>query len=159
MLGAPNPGVRQLAPKVASRLRVVTADEAPIEVRDAQARLLFRYDPQTGQTVVGVPTGDLVLDLPDGAFRVAASRGIELRAPTFGLDAESARLRLGKLETVVGRLIERARNVYRRVDELAELRAGRVRTLAQGLLQLAGATAALTAKGVVRVDGQKIELG
>jgi hypothetical protein len=130
-----------------------------LEVADPQGRTLFAYDAATGRCTVGVPAGDLVLDVPNGRFAVRAAEGIALAAPTFTLESPVARFVLGRLETVANRVVEHAQNVYRRVDELAELRAGRVRTICAGLLDLRGRTAQLRADEIARVDGARVELG
>jgi hypothetical protein len=70
-----------------------------------------------------------------------------------------AHLALEKLETLAERVIARAKNVYERVEELHETRAGRWRAVVAGALDLKAQAATLRAERDVRIDGEKINLG
>jgi hypothetical protein len=70
-----------------------------------------------------------------------------------------ARLFVGKLETIANTIIERAKNLYQRVDQLAELRTGRMRTLVESTYHLKSKKANLKAVEDFKVKGEKIHLG
>jgi hypothetical protein len=72
---------------------------------------------------------------------------------------ESALMVVDRLETVAKRILEKAVNVYRRVDELHQLRAGRVRTHVEGAHLVQADTSEHRTRGPVRIDGERIELG
>jgi hypothetical protein len=130
-----------------------------VEVRDQSQRLLFRHDPVARTTVVAIPDGDVRLELPNGGFTVVAGRGIDLQGARLDLRAAEARMSFGALELRAGRIVEHARNIYRRVEELCELRAGRLRALARDRIHLLADQLALRARATVRIDGEKVELG
>jgi hypothetical protein len=66
---------------------------------------------------------------------------------------------VGVLETRAERVVERAKNVYRDVEELAQTRAGRVRLIARETLHAAGRRAVLRGDEDVKIKGEKIHLG
>jgi len=66
---------------------------------------------------------------------------------------------VGKVETVAVRIIEKAKNVYRQVEELQQTRANRVRTLVQDTYQLDSEICHIKSKKDVNIDGDKINLG
>ena len=107
-------------------------------------------------------------------------KGMLLSTKTMGIRAKSADLKInharyqgktlntilerskavvGKIETAATRIIERATNVYRHVEELQQTRAKRVRTLVEGTYQLNSETSYIKSKKNVNIDGEKIHLG
>ena len=99
------------------------------------------------------------------AFELSARRGL-LRiaeASYFGVvfdgTVERARLAAGKIETLAERVVERARDVYRQVHGLYQLKAGRVRTLVEDSYYTKAHQAYLLAEKDVRIDGEQIRLG
>lgn len=72
---------------------------------------------------------------------------------------DHSKLMVGKLETVASRILERAKNVYRTVDELQQTKANRVRTLVDGAYQLKSETSYIESKKSVKIDAEKIHLG
>lgn len=135
-----------------------------------------------------VVEGDLEFRLPTGSFSIASQEGVnvasgapvsvvapslEVHAPRgrvsiqdleflggfVGIEAEKVRVTAGAVEQVVDRLTQRARRVYRFVEEFEQLRAGRIDYVAKKLLELHGGNAAVTAEGLVKVDGEQIHVG
>jgi hypothetical protein len=72
---------------------------------------------------------------------------------------DRSKLFVGKIETVAVRIMERAKNVYRQVEELQQTRANRVRTLVEGTYQLNSETTTIKSEKNVNIDGEKIHLG
>ena len=62
-------------------------------------------------------------------------------------------------DSVVGRLTERIRDSYRRIDNTEQTTAGRIRTIVKGRFSLSAKNAALTAEEEVNLDGKKIHIG
>ena len=122
-------------------------------VRDEAGRVLFEYHAREGRSVVFVPAGDLELRADAGAIKLSARDGVSVATPaTLSVEA-------GVVETRAGRIIESAKNVYREVSELAQMRAGRVRWIAKETFHLLGRTAIIKAEEDVKVKGAKIHLG
>jgi hypothetical protein len=113
-------------------------------------------------------------------IELAATAGLKARTPQLTVDAVRADLRFGhvnasagsfiacigelqllarKLSTQVDRLLQKARNSFRTVEELDDLRAGRTRWEVDGHAQLHARQTTLLAEGVVKIDGQRIDLG
>ena len=172
----------------ASASVVDTTDGQAIAVHDPAGRLVFEYQPDTGRTVVNVPTGDLVLAAPDGdielvsgqAIRCRSETELDLSAPHLNATAErgtfliadttfqgvrlattleEARLVLGRLHSLVDRSVERVRNAFRTVEKLYQVKAGRMRTVVEDSYSVRGGHASLKADKDVRIDGEKIHLG
>jgi hypothetical protein len=143
-------------------------------------RFSVEQDKESGKTILCVPEGDLDLRSEKGSICLQAAKNIELNSPHFSLETGKAELNiadanyqgvrlgasiaqtklfLGKLNTTVGRLIEKAKNVYRQVDNLNQLKAGRMRTLIKGSYHLKSESINQKADKDVRIDGDKINLG
>ncbi len=73
--------------------------------------------------------------------------------------AVHAKFAFQNLTTAVGRLLQRVRESFRWVDEVDETRAGRVRVKVEGAYQVQSRHATIHATGVVKIDGEKIDLG
>jgi hypothetical protein len=156
-------------------------------LRDAGGRLLVEHDAATGRTVVHVPAGELRVEAA-GDIHVRAARRLTLEAGDAltleapELTARAARARLladdaslvaravaatadhlvvaaSALEVQATQLVERARDVFREAEGLAQTTAGRMRVLVRGTYQLLGKRAHLEAEEDVKVDGQRIHLG
>lgn len=89
-----------------------------------------------------------------------------ITADELGLAARSLRTAakvavqaVGVLETRAERVVERAKNAYRDVEELAQTRAGRVRLVARETLHAVGKRAVVRGDEDVKVKGEKIHLG
>jgi len=72
---------------------------------------------------------------------------------------ERAELRFGEVTKSAVRAIEQAENLYQRVGELYEVKAGRLRALITESLWMRGDDVTLLAKRDVRIDGDRINLG
>lgn len=70
----------------------------------------------------------------------------------------TARHVIGVAETRAERIIERAKNVYRDVEELTQTRAGRIRQIAQGAMHLVSERTVIKATDEVAIKGEKIHL-
>lgn len=112
-----------------------------IEIRDAEGALIVRYDAEKGETTIAAPK-DLILS----GERVII-RGNE------------ASIEVGKLEVRAARLVERVFEAYREVDELLQTRAGRVRTLVRGALDLLSGSTNIVSEEDTSIDGKRVLLG
>lgn len=99
-----------------------------------------------------------VIDVTARKARAGLS-DVKLAATTLIARVEDARLHYGRVETVAERIVERAKTTLRRVEELSELAAGRIRSVATGAMVLEAGHASLEAKDEVRIDGKHINLG
>lgn len=64
-----------------------------------------------------------------------------------------------RMESTVRTLVSRARNVYQKVDELAQLKAGRVRALVQGSYHMKAEHTIMKAEKDYKVNADQIHLG
>jgi len=146
--------------------------------------VLQRADPAQG--TLQMP-GGARLAAQDGSLRIEgrqveidASAGLRARTPQFRLDAARGELRFGhadasaesftgcigelrliarNLHTQATRLVQKVRNSFRTVEELDDLQAGRTRWEVEGHAQLHARQATLLADGIVKIDGQRVDLG
>lgn len=114
-----------------------------------------------------------VLQVQATELQLQALEKLHMQAPQVrmqGLHADAAfermEVRAGVVNSfiqaathTVGRLIQKTRDCFRWTDNLDESRAGRVRTLVKGRYELQSEHATVLAKGIVKVDGEKINLG
>jgi hypothetical protein len=70
-----------------------------------------------------------------------------------------AKLLAKAVETVAERVVERAKRVYRFVDDLDQLRAARVDHAAESTLSLRAKNTVITADQLVKLDGDQIHVG
>jgi hypothetical protein len=152
------------APVVGADGSTAGADaEGRIWVKDAAGRLVFEHG--RDRSVVHVPEGDLDV-VAGGALRFEAKGEVVLSGDAVKLEGrrlESAFERIvttaETMESRVGRLVERARESYREVEELAQTRADKLRFVAKSTLHALGQRALLKADGDMKIKGEKIYLG
>lgn len=132
-----------------------------------------------GKSTVTLP-GGAALCTDNGKLRIEAGQGVGLHAPKIEMAAASgemtfahlqatvqeAQARFGKVTSMalsvhstVGRLIQRAQDCFRSVENLDETRAGRVRMQVKDRFHVTSRHASVIAEGQVKIDGEKIDLG
>lgn len=123
-----------------------------------------------GARAPGAPPAGVRVDpgrvkLHGESLSVAASRA-DMRVgegrytgSSLSATVERAHLALERLETVAGRVIARARDLYQSVQDLHDVRSGRMRVLVDDALDMKGGSTTIQADGDVRIDGEKINLG
>lgn len=105
------------------------------------------------------------VQLDGGALRVEAAESdlslgdAQARAGSLRAAVESAELTFGTILRSAGRVIDQAENLYQRVSELCEVKAGRLRALVRESVWVKGEDVTLLANKDVRVDGEHINLG
>lgn len=159
-----------------------------LTVRDRVGRVLFEYDATSGRGTLVMPEGDLRISAPRGAIELHAAEGIRAvsegeialegeavrvsaaesdlslgasraRASSLRASVDDAELRFGTLLRSAGRVIDQAENLYQRVSELCEIKAGRLRALVRAGVWMKGDDVTILADKDVRVDGEHINLG
>ena len=100
-----------------------------------------------------------------GSLIRAAGRRAELVVTEARLRAEEleSRTRRSKIvaeviDTRAGRIVERARDSYREVERLAQVRAGRLRFAAEKAAQIVGDQLLLKARQTAKIKGERIHL-
>lgn len=86
---------------------------------------------------------------------------VETKFRGRNIEAEVGRARwvIGKLERIAKTVIDRAKNVYRTVEQLSQLRAGRVRTRVESTYYVKSRRALLKSEEDFKIDGERIHLG
>lgn len=100
-----------------------------------------------------------------GAVLTAAADRAELLAGKVGVKARELESHVDRARSVVqvldvraGRIVERAKDVYREVSGLSQTRAGRLRLVAQKAASLVGENTLVKARDRVKVKGERIHL-
>lgn len=149
-----------------------TPEGEVLRVVDAEGRLLFEHRAGSRVTVISAPDGDLELRAPRGRVRIVAAEGFDLEAPavharvgearvegrTLAASFERVKTAAAVIETTAGRILERAKNAYREVEELSQTRAGRLRLVAEKTASLLGQRAVVKAREDVKIKGDKVYL-
>lgn len=141
-------------------------------IYDGVGRLVIEHRADEGKSIVHAPSGDLELRADQGSIdlrarddiRIRGDRAVtsvnhaELGAETVSLRASSVVSVVEALETQAERIVERARNVYREIEDLSQTRAGRLRTVVKTTFHVLSQRAFLKAKDDVKIKGDKIHL-
>ncbi len=131
-----------------------------------------------GEATVLSSSGTLVMQAE--SIAVQGKQSLDLEAPRFGVQALVGDVRIKLLQswceqvqsnivrlkliaknmsTVVERQVTRARECFRWIEQTDETRAGRVRMVVKNRMQVQAKHASIKAEGLVKIDGQKIDLG
>jgi len=77
----------------------------------------------------------------------------------FRGNIEDSQLIVGKLTTIANSITEKAKNVYKTVEQLSQLRAGRMRTLVGSTFHLKAKKTYMKAEDDFKINADKINLG
>jgi hypothetical protein len=166
-LSAPTGGLTLEAPRgdisltAGHRLRL---EGAAVEV-SARSSVALGVEGRDGLPLSSLRLRPRVAELGASEVTVTGQRGEvrfqELRcsAERFWARIREARCRLGRVERVATIVIEKTRQLYQTVKDLAQQRAGRVRTLVDGSYHVKSRTTLLSAEEDVKVQGERIHLG
>lgn len=100
-----------------------------------------------------------------GSVLTAAADRAELLASKVGMKAHQLESHVDHVRTVAkildvraGRIVERAKDVYREVERLSQTRAGRLKMVAKATLHLVGENTLVKARDRMKVKGERIHL-
>jgi Protein of unknown function (DUF3540) len=137
-----------------------------LRVYSPSNQLVFEYDPSSGRTLVNVSSGGLALRTERGDIELQSAGAVRIGGQAINLTGEQVEVRakrakwmVDKLETLAGTVMERAKNVYRSVEQLAQLRAGRMRTLVKDTFQFRSRNAYVKAERDYKIKADQIQLG
>jgi hypothetical protein len=127
---------------------------------DAQsfaAGALVATFPEQGGVELRVREGDLTLS---AAGRIVFRAGeVATSADVVRTTATEIVTQAGRIEVEAGRIVERAGDTYCHVEGLAELQAGRARTLVEDAYQLVARKTTVTSDEDTIIDGKRVLLG
>ena len=137
-----------------------------LEVYSSDNDLVFSYNPVTQSSIVNIPKGNLEIRTEDGDIMLNAAnkvslngQSLEMQTQNLKLQASYANLVFDRLETATDTLIENAKNVFRSVKQLTQLRTGRMRTLVDETYHFKANKAMLKAEEDFKINADKIHLG
>jgi hypothetical protein len=169
-----------VAPEVGDRVLCAATPEGEFILAVLEGR-------EDAKTVLAVP-GDLELQAHSGRVGISASAGVDIvSAGPVAMTSSELHLRAGKgsvavdelgffgrlvraevtkvalvaqeVDSALTRLTQRAKRVFRFVEEIDQTRAGTVDLRAENLLALRGENAVISARVLAKVDGEQIHLG
>ncbi len=152
------------APSVGDRVLIDRVDDGWIVLgvlgaarrRTSQSELFSAVRTETG-VELRVREGDLTLSAR-GRIVLRASE-VETAADLVQTTASEVVTKAGRVEVEASRVVERAGDTYRHVEGLAELQAGRARTLIEGAYQLAAKRTTVQSDEDTIIDGKRVLLG
>ena len=143
-----------------------SSTDKTIQVYSPRNELLFEYDPAREHAIVNVPKGNLELRTEDGDIRLSSAKAVRINTQCIEMNSNKLNANVGyarfvfdRLETVVDTLVEQAKNVYRTVAQLTQLRTGRMRTLVDETYQFKANKAFFKSEDDFKIKGEKIHLG
>jgi hypothetical protein len=150
----------------ASLSNSASSQESKIQVYSPRNELLFEYDPVKEHAKVNVSKGNLELCTEDGDIRLNSANAVQINGHVIDMNSKNltakvgyAKLMFDRLETITDTLVEQAKNVYRTVAQLTQLRAGRMRTLVDETYQFKANKAFMKSEEDFKIKGEKIYLG
>lgn len=156
----------------------VTLQGGGVEITDRAGRLLVRYAHGTAE--IAAPDGDLVLAAPQGRVVIRAAAEVDVSADRVKVRAEAAELvagdaavvarhiaataqtlvqRVERYELQATKIVERARDAFRDVTDLAQTRVGRARMIVDDLCSIYARRTALVSREDTSIDGRRVLLG
>lgn len=143
-----------------------SAGNETLQVFSSNQELLFEYDPLQHKSKVNISKGDLELCTEQGDIKLNAGGEVQISAHAIELSSQRlnakvtyAKFVFQRLETFTDTLIEQAKNVYRSVAQLTQLRTGRMRTFVDETYQFKANKAFLKSEDDFKIKGEKIHLG
>ena len=137
-----------------------------IQVYSPRSELLFEYDPAKEEAKINVSKGNLELCTQDGDIRLNSANTVQIKGHAIDMNSKKltakigyARLVFDRLETISDTVVEHAKNVYRTVVELTQLKTGRMRTLVDETYQFKANKAFMKSEDDFKIKGEKIYLG
>lgn len=152
--------------KAKARLSLVTTtsgasaavDRDSITVRDVEGEIVLRYDAATRELRIVNERGNVVLHAA-GNLRLSADGEIEIAAKSLQAKLDEAKWHVGVWELTSERVFEKATDAYHEVSGLLRTRAGRLRTLVRGAVQLFGKRTEIVSEEDTVIDGERVLLG
>jgi hypothetical protein len=170
-----------VAPEPGDRALVAALDDGTVYV-------LAILEREAGQPTAISVEGDLMVQLPNGRFSVAAQEGVNLISGenveivagglkvnaargSFAIEQlsflgtllqaniEKAKLVAGSLDSTLERWSQRVKRSYRFVEEIDQVRADQIDYSAQKSLSLHSRNAMVTAEELVKLDAEQIHVG
>jgi hypothetical protein len=137
-----------------------------LQVHSARGELLFEYDSVNETARVNIAKGNLELCSPQGDINLIAGRRVQIDGHSIHMTSQRlnakvsyAKFVFDRLETFADTVVEQAKNVYRTVAQLTQLRSGRMRTLVDETYQFKANKAFLKSEDDFKIKGEKIHLG
>ncbi|MBF0233544.1 MAG: DUF3540 domain-containing protein [Desulfamplus sp.] len=153
---------RKLTLSDGTRANIETASgEEKLQFFSKEGQMLYEYDAKSGQSAIHVQNGDLKFIADNGRIQFVGAKGISFSSPeTIAVNSKKEiKLMAHRLETAVDTVMEKSINVYRTVENLAQVTAGRMRTLVQGTSHFKSRKAVFKAEKDFKIKGDKIHLG
>lgn len=131
-----------------------------LQLFSEKQELLFEYDEENRVARVNVESGDLEFMVQRGNMRFKADRGIQFEGETVAVIGKSRiRLTADRLETSARSIVEKAKNVYRTVEQLSQLRTGRMRTLVASTFHFKARKVFVKSEQDYKIKAKQIHLG
>lgn len=136
----------------AGEISLTSASGASIGARAGDRKAGIRVSPER----VTVAGEEIAVGAEKGDLRVGDAR---YHGRVLTSVIERVHTTAGKLESIAGRVIARADDLFQEVRALHELRAGRLRALVDGAIEMRGDEVRVDAREDVSIDGKRIQLG
>lgn len=134
-------------------------DGSALAVRAPGGELILEVREVEGAIQLILPSGDLELRAREGRVLIHGERGVELSGPTVTVKAGRLRQLVGTLETKATKIVEKAKDAYRDIEGLHQLRAEDVRTVAKRTVRTIAERVRTKADQDVKIDADQIYLG
>lgn len=136
--------------------KIEMAGRSSIRLAVEDAMGLIRSAASLGRHKMKLSSPQLDVTTQSGTLTADEAR---FTGKTFFGKLISAQVVAGKFETFSKTIIQKAQNVYQKVEQLSQLRTGRMRTLVDDTLHMKSKKAFLKSNDDFKINGDKIHLG
>ncbi len=176
-----NPSPGRIAVEGGAYASVAASPQAQtLQVFSGRNELLFEYDEKNRRARIHVDSGDLEFITKNGNIVLSSARDVVIQGESVQVSGERGNIQLSqtnlagtrlqaqykeakiisdRFEGIFHTLTERARNVFRSVEQLAQTKAGRIRTLVQSTYFFKAKRAFVKSEEDYKIRAEKIHLG
>lgn len=151
-----------------------------LQVFSGRNELLFEYDEENRRARIHVDSGDLEFITKDGDIVLSSARDVVIQGESVQVSAERGDIRLcqtnltgtrlqacyketkvisDRFEGIFQTLTEKARNAFRSVEELAQTKAGRIRTFVESTYFFKAKRTFVKSEEDYKIRAKRIHLG
>jgi hypothetical protein len=124
-----------------------------LQVFSARNELLFEYDEANHKARVHVACGDIEFIARTGNIAFSAGREVIISGQS------AVKIETPRLQVLVQTLMEKAKNIFRTVEQLSQIKAGRIRTLVDETYFFKAKKAFIKSDEDYKINAEKIHLG
>ena len=147
----------------AGDLEIITRNGDIVFKSSKNIRMIASNDNDIEKAAISLDSGKISMNSPEIAVNSRKGtihiENAQYTGKAFSGMIQDVKLKIQRIESVVVTVIEKAKNVYRTVEELAQLHTGRMRTIVDATWHFKSKKTFMKAEDDFKIKGEKIYLG